>query len=165
MWKCFLCCGKLSCSNEAVANLSLSPHGSHGDNIFILCLTASVLILFFLNSIQYLENLLRLCFLTPSVSGDPSGGPDPYFGNHCHRRHPACTVCKGVYSLTSKITSHRAVGRPRRNCSASLIKQDVRSLLADLIFRYWMNITIIKAIPLSINGVLAVSYKTQCNQM
>lgn len=61
----------------------------------------------------------------------------------------------------SQITSHRTVGRPGRDSCTSLIKQDVSSLLADLIFRYGMNIAIIKAVPLPIDGVLTVSYKTQ----
>lgn len=63
-----------------------------------------------------------------------------------------------LYELIStEITSHRTVGRPRWNCGTSLIKQDITSLLADFIFRHRMNIAIIKAIPLSINGVLTVS--------
>lgn len=66
--------------------------------------------------------------------------------------------------MTVKITSHRTVGRPRWNCGTSLIKQDVSSLLANLIFRNRVNITVIKAIPLSINGILTLSYKTKRNR-
>lgn len=73
-------------------------------------------------------------------------------------------MCTAI-NMTIKITSHRTVGRPRWNCGTSLIKQDVSSLLANLIFRNGMNIAIIKAIPLSINGVLTLSYKTESDKI
>lgn len=55
------------------------------------------------------------------------------------------------------VTSDRAVGRPGRNSGASLIKQDVSSLLAYVVFRHGMNIAVIKAVPLPIDGVFTVS--------
>lgn len=69
-----------------------------------------------------------------------------------------------LYELLSinekkSITSHRTVGRPRWNRGSSLIEQDVAGLLADIIFRYRLNVAVIEAIPLSIDGVLTVSYK------
>lgn len=64
-----------------------------------------------------------------------------------------------INTTNKSITSHRTVGRPRWNRGSSLIEQDVAGLLADIIFRYRLNVAVIEAIPLSIDGVLTVSYK------
>lgn len=76
---------------------------------------------------------------------------------------------KILYSATDSspknktITSNRAVGRPGWNSCTSLIKQDVSSLLAYVVFRYGMNVAVIKAVPLPIDGVFTVSYETAHN--
>lgn len=56
-------------------------------------------------------------------------------------------------------TSDRAVGWPRGNCCPPLVEQYIGRLLTHSIVRYWWNLTVIKAVPLTINGVLAVSCK------
>lgn len=64
-----------------------------------------------------------------------------------------------------QVTSNWAVGRPGRDGCSSLIKQDVTRLLAHIVFRNGMNVTVVEAIPLAINGVLTVSCKPQRRKM
>lgn len=57
------------------------------------------------------------------------------------------------------LTCHRAVGRPRGDGCASLVEEDVSCLLADFILRQLLNFTVIKAVPLTINRVLAIRWE------
>lgn len=54
------------------------------------------------------------------------------------------------------LTCHGAVGRPRGDGCASLVEQDVSCLLAHFTFRKLLNFTVIEAVPLAINRILAI---------
>lgn len=65
-----------------------------------------------------------------------------------------------LHQLHETITSDRAVGRPGGDSGASLVKQDVASLLAHVVFGYGMDIAVIEAVPLPVDGVFTVSWGT-----
>lgn len=66
-------------------------------------------------------------------------------------------ACLQADSIEKKLTSNRAVGRPGRNRSSPLIKQYISCLLTHSIISNWGHLTVIKAVPLTIDRVLAIS--------
>ena len=56
-------------------------------------------------------------------------------------------------------TAHRAVGRPRGDGGAPLVEQDVRRLLAHVVVHNGVDVAVVEAVPLSVNGVLTVGWE------
>lgn len=53
-------------------------------------------------------------------------------------------------------TGDRAVGRPGGDDGPPLVEQYVGRLLAHVVVGYWGNLAVIEAVPLTVDGVLAV---------
>lgn len=61
-----------------------------------------------------------------------------------------------LWTVPAGLTCHRTVGRPRGDRCASLVEQDISGLLADFTLRKLLNFTVIEAVPLAINRILAI---------
>lgn len=58
-----------------------------------------------------------------------------------------------------RLTCHGAVGRPGRYGCPPLVEQDVGRLRADLVFRQLPHVTVVKAVPQAVHGVLTIGCK------
>lgn len=59
------------------------------------------------------------------------------------------------------LTSDRAVCGPGGNSRPPLVEQDVGRLLTHILIGYWRYLAVVKAVPLAVNGVLAVGCRRQ----